>query len=184
MAKYDVIVLCASPLISGNSAKIAAEIVKNCETAGKKVHTIFLNKTENLRGCQSCYGCKKAGHCVVKDGTAPILDEIREAEAIVLATPTYFGEAAAQLRLVTDRFFSFLGGDFKCNLAPGKKAAVVVSCGSGYDGAVALGDKLLKQCGMCGFTPVGKIVVADKEMKQQTDTPEVQAEAKKLAAQL
>ena len=37
--------------------------------------------------------------------------------------------------MVEDRFFSFLGGDFVPNIAAGKKAAIVVTCGSGLDGA-------------------------------------------------
>lgn len=184
MAKADIVVLIASPRVNGNSATAALAVAKECEAKGKKVETVYLNKVENLRGCQSCYGCKKACRCVIKDATLPILDDIREAEALVLSTPTYFGEEAGQMKLVMDRFFGYLTPEFQTNLKPGKKAVVIVSCGTGHDGAVKVAEKLSQICAMSGIESAGQIVIDDPQMSGKAVDAKILAEAKKFADKL
>lgn len=87
-------------------------------------------------------GCKKAGHCVVKDDLTPVLDAIRNADGIILSTPDYFGDSCGQYRLLEDRMYGFINGDFSVNIDAGKKVAVIVTCGNGYDGAVKIADKI------------------------------------------
>ena len=135
------VVLLGSPR-KGNSEGIAMAIANEAKAKGNTIIEYRINQLKNAKGCQSCYGCKKAGKCVIKDDIAQVLEDIRAADSIIFATPLYFGQPSAQFRLVQDRFFSFLGGDFKPNIAAGKKAAIVVTCGSGIDGANKVADEI------------------------------------------
>ena len=128
------VVILGSPR-KGNSEAIAMAIANEAKAKGSTIKEYRINSLKNAKGCQSCYGCKKAGKCVVKDDISAILDDMRAADNIIVATPLYFGHATAQYRMVEDRFFGFLGGDFVPNIASNKKVAVVVTCGSGIDGA-------------------------------------------------
>ena len=128
------VVILGSPR-KGNSEAIAMAIANEAKAKGSTIKEYRINSLKNAKGCQSCYGCKKAGKCVVKDDISAILDDMRAADNIIVATPLYFGHASAQYRMVEDRFFGFLGGDFVPNIASNKKVAVVVTCGSGIDGA-------------------------------------------------
>jgi len=184
VVKADIVVLIASPRVNGNCATAALAVAKECEAKGKKVETVYLNRIENLRGCQSCFGCKKACRCVIKDATLPILDDIRDAEAIVLSSPTYFGEESGQMKLLLDRFFGFLTSEFHSNLVAGKKAVVITSCGTGHDGAVRVADKMAQICAMSGIETVGKIVIDDPQMGGKAVDAKLLAEAKKLADKL
>lgn len=135
------VVILGSPR-KGNSEAIALAIAAEAKAKGNEIKEYRLNQLKNAKGCQSCYGCKKAGKCVVKDDIAVILDDLRAADSIIIATPLYFGYSSAQYRMLEDRFFGFLGGDFKPNIAPGKKVAVVQTCGSGLEGAQKNADAI------------------------------------------
>ncbi len=151
----SVVVVLGSPRKGGNSETIAMKIA---EATGKEIKVHRINDL-NAKGCQACMACKKTGKCAVKDDMIAVLDDIRVADGVIVATPTYFGHASSQYRTFEDRMYSFVNGDFSCNLEPGKKVAVVVTCGSGLEGAKALADSVEGVfAGFLKLQPVGKIV--------------------------
>ena len=65
-----------------------------------------LFRLEKYTGCISCFGCKKEknkGHCIVKDGLAPVLDAIREADGLIIGSPNYLSELTASFRALYER---------------------------------------------------------------------------------
>ena len=51
-------------------------------------------------------GCKKApniGKCICRDGLAPILDAVREADGLIIGTPNYLGNISSGLRALYER---------------------------------------------------------------------------------
>jgi Multimeric flavodoxin WrbA len=179
------VVILGSPR-KGNSEAIAMAIANEAKAKGNTIKEYRINSLKNIKGCQSCYGCKKAGKCVVKDDITPILDDIREADSIVVATPLYFGHATAQYRTVEDRFFGFLGGDFVPNIAAGKKAAIVVTCGTGLEVAQKTAAEIEGVLG--GFFKmdvVGKIVKGGMMAPNAAESDAaVMAEAKAIGQKL
>jgi multimeric flavodoxin WrbA len=158
----SIVAIVSSPKKGGNTDKIVGSIVEGAKENGKDVKVYHLNQLKGAIGCQACFACKKTGYCIQKDDLAEILTAIRESEGIVLSTPVYFGEACAQLRLLLDRFFGYMGADFAPNIAPGKKVATIVTCGGGVDAANALAAKIEgTMAGAFKFEPIGKIVFAD-----------------------
>ena len=130
----DVTAVIASPRKNGNCAAIVGKMVETLEAEGKKVDVFYLNQLENVKGCQACMGCKKAGHCVRNDGLTPVLNSIAESGSVILATPDYFGQAISQYRMLEDRFYGYVGAGpngFVCNIPEGKKVVTVVTSGSG-----------------------------------------------------
>ena len=90
--------LLGSPRPKGNSKAMAARFCGAAEGLGAEVTTFALNKLK-YRGCQACMTCKtKLDKCVLKDDLAEVLDAIRDAEVLVLATPIYFAEISSQLK--------------------------------------------------------------------------------------
>ena len=62
----------------------------------------------SLRYCNGCYRClTKEGGCVLADDLAEILAAIADADALILAAPTYFLGAHACLKMFVDRGISF-----------------------------------------------------------------------------
>lgn len=181
------VVILGSPRKNGNSAAIAQAVAEGAKSKGNTIKTFFLNEYKNLRGCQACYACKKSGRCVQKDDTLPIIDAIRDADSIVIATPTYFGLSTSQYRAVEDRYFSFMGADFVPNIAAGKKVVIIETCGGGLDGAKKNADAIegvWKNFFKADI--VGKIVVGYQKPVpcEAADDAKTLAEAKELGKKL
>ncbi len=115
-----IVTLLGSPRPEGNSAAIAGRFIETAESLGAETRTFALNKL-NFRGCQACMACKtKLDHCALKDDLTGILDEIRDADALVLATPVYFGDITAQMKMFIDRTYSYYVPDFLTKAIPGR----------------------------------------------------------------
>jgi multimeric flavodoxin WrbA len=125
-----IVSLLGSPRSKGNSSTLAKHFCEAVEKLGAQVQTFELNKL-NFRGCQACMACKtKLDKCVLKDDLTQVLDSVRDADILVLATPTYFGDLTAQLKAFIDRTYSYLVPNFINNpnpsrLAPGKKLVFI-----------------------------------------------------------
>ena len=96
----------ASPRPEWNTAQLVKEAAGGAESGGARIIYFDLYKQEKFTGCISCFGCKKEpniGKCVCRDGLAPILDAIREADGVILGTPNYLGNISAGLRALYER---------------------------------------------------------------------------------
>jgi multimeric flavodoxin WrbA len=182
----SIVAIISSPRKKGNTSTIVQAMAEGAKENGKDVKVYYLNSLSDTKGCQACMACKSSVGCAVKDDHAEILKAIRDAEGVIMSTPTYFGEACGQFRLLQDRFYSFIGGDFASNLPPGKKLAIVVSCGSGVDSAKAMADKIEGvMTGRFKFESVGKIFLTnanppDTASKNSAVLAEAKAIGKKL----
>jgi multimeric flavodoxin WrbA len=95
-----------SPRKGWNTDLLISEAAKGAESAGAEVQYFDLYKLENFTGCVSCFGCKRKAHegeCVIKDGLKPVLDAIKEADAVIMGAPNYFGDLCAEFKLFYER---------------------------------------------------------------------------------
>lgn len=126
-----IVCLLGSPRKTGNSATVAARLMARAAALGAETETIWLNGLQ-YRGCQACYACKNGSEsCVVKDDLTPVLEAVRTADAVVLASPVYYGDVSAQLKAFIDRTFCYLKPEYyarpDCSrLEPGKGVAMVL----------------------------------------------------------
>ena len=119
----EVLILLGSPRPSGNSATLARRFGETAEKMGATVKAYHLNKL-SYRGCQACMTCKgKLDHCVLKDDLTEVLDAVRTADILVMATPVYYGEVSSQMKGFIDRTFSYLAPDYRTNPAPSRLPA-------------------------------------------------------------
>ena len=85
---------------------IVMEAAKGAESAGPYIKKTDLYKTEKFTGCISCFGCKREknlGRCIYKDGLAPVLEEIRKADGLIIGSPNYLGDFSAAFRSLYER---------------------------------------------------------------------------------
>lgn len=97
-----VVIISASPRKGGNSDTLCEEFRRGCEEAGNQVVKISL-RDKQINFCKACYYCKKAGECIQQDDVPAILQQMTEADVIVLATPVYFYTMNGQLKTLIDR---------------------------------------------------------------------------------
>ena len=106
------------------------ELTKN-NISKSNINTIRLYDLD-FKGCKSCFHCKKIGgkyygQCPIKDDLRELLPKIHECDALVFATPIYFGNITGELRSFLERliFSKFVYG--KESLAFKKPNAIIYS---------------------------------------------------------
>ncbi len=174
--------LLGSPRTKGNSATIANRFTETAAKLGAEVRTYELNRLA-YRGCQGCYACKnKLDHCALKDDLTEVLEAVREADVLLLATAVYYGEITSQLKAFIDRTFSYLKPDFHSNPEPSrlkpKKLVFVISQGNPDESLFAdifpryesflkwLGFRDNRLIRVCGISPATADGVTEKVLQQ------------------
>jgi multimeric flavodoxin WrbA len=115
-----------SPRPQGNSSTLARAFLQAAGKRGAQVTEYLLNQLA-YQGCQGCMACKtKRDTCILADDLAPVLNAVKEADLLVLASPVYFGDLSGQLKCFFDRTYSYLNPDFSTRVPPGKKAVMVL----------------------------------------------------------
>jgi len=123
-----VIVLLGSPRKRGNSAILAERIAKGAKTAGAQVETFYLHGMD-IAPCKSCYACKKPGSkgCSIQDDMQMLYRKMVEAEAWVIASPVYWFNMSAQIKIWMDRCFAFSA--YGMDSFAGKRIAIAMAYG-------------------------------------------------------
>ena len=111
MAK-KVLVIETSLRARSNSDALAEEFARGAKDAGNEVEIVSL-KGKKISFCTGCFGCQRAGHCVIKDDANEITEKILEAEAVVWSTPIYYYEMSGQMKTMIDRANSLYPRDYK-----------------------------------------------------------------------
>ena len=101
-----IVAINASPRAGWNTGTLIREAAKGAESEGAEVVVYDLYKLEKFTGCISCFGCKlpqTQGSCIYKDGLAPVLEDIRNADGLIIGTPNYLGDISAACRALYER---------------------------------------------------------------------------------
>lgn len=97
-----ILILSGSPRRGGNSDLLCDAFMRGAQESGHAVEKVFIRE-EKIGYCNGCYACKERGICVQKDGMQRVLDGMRNADVIVMASPVYFYAIDAQMKAVIDR---------------------------------------------------------------------------------
>ncbi len=172
----NIVALVASPRSEANTHRLVRAILDQARKNGASVREHFLN-TLSIRGCQACMSCRTRPECAVEDDCAPILEQIAQADAIVLGTPVFMWQMTGQLKLVIDRFFCFLSPDFSSRLKSGKKILFAVTQGQADEHEFQpYFDSVGRMLQFIGFGPHRVLVVggthAPNDIAQNPAVPE------------
>ena len=98
-----VLILSGSPRKGGNSDILCEEFLRGAREAGHQVEKVRPTE-KKIAPCLGCYYCAShGGECVRRDDMADLLQQMIDADVIVLASPVYFYSINAQLKAVIDR---------------------------------------------------------------------------------
>ena len=104
----NVLIITGSPRKGGNTDILADALEKGAREAGHRIMR-FDAGAASILPCRACYACRKAGRCVFDDDFQKVAPLMLEADVIVLASPIYWYDITAQLKLVIDKLVSFSG---------------------------------------------------------------------------
>ncbi|MCD7778719.1 MAG: flavodoxin family protein [Clostridiales bacterium] len=96
------VIINGSPRAKGNSDLLCDEFIRGAKESGHQTEKISLREY-SVNPCKACYACFKTGKCIQKDDMAEILDKVKNADVLLLASPTYFLTMSGQMKIFIDR---------------------------------------------------------------------------------
>jgi multimeric flavodoxin WrbA len=159
----NIVVLFGSPRQDGNTDKLTAAFIEGAKSTGSTV-TLFRVAKMNVNGCLGCRKCfENIGICVQHDDMKQILDAIRKADVMILASPVYYFNVTSQLKAVMDRTYPLLAEKRSTK----KVALLMTSLNAGVEeGAVIMYKKM---CAYFEWEPAGVIIASGLRGKNDID---------------
>ena len=132
-----IIIIDGGPRKNFNTASMLQKFAEGATSVSDKIEV----KTVRLygldyKGCMSCMACKVKGKasnvCKFKDALTPVLEEIAEADGLVLGSPIYFGDVTGQMRTFLERLaFPWLSYNDYSMTAPKRMPVVLMETMNG-----------------------------------------------------
>ncbi len=92
-----------SPHKEGNTAWIVNKILEGAKEEGAETQSFNFSDLD-IKPCQGCFACHNGdGGCVISDDMQKLYDNLKDADALVLGSPTYMGQMSAQAKIFVDR---------------------------------------------------------------------------------
>jgi hypothetical protein len=98
-----VVGIAGSPRRGGNTETLLDKAIEGASSAGAEIRKIILNELSFVP-CQECDVLKDDGSCVIEDDMRQVYRETLRADAIIVASPIFFGSVSAQTKMMIDRF--------------------------------------------------------------------------------
>lgn len=165
----NILLISGSPRKNGNTNALLEELTAGILEAGKhSVKTVDVTRMK-IVPCLGCDGCKRGEKiCVQKDDSQLLMNEMRQADYLVFATPVYWWGMTAQLKLAIDRLYA------DSSVLKGKPIGLIVT---GADALDSPQYRLIREQFQCmadyvGFTlSFAKSISAGKpgEVRSQPD---------------
>lgn len=92
-----------SPRIGGNTDILLDRVLEGAVRQGVCAEKVILNDLK-FCPCQECEDIKEDSLCVIDDDWHQVYKRIENADAIILASPIFFGSISAQSKMMIDRF--------------------------------------------------------------------------------
>lgn len=111
-----------SPRKNGNTSYLLSSVLGAAADLGAETERIQV-PGKNIKPCKGCTNCERKGFCSIDDDdmTAEMYPLLRRADVIILATPIYFYNATAQLKILIDRSQTLWARKYKLGLVdPGR----------------------------------------------------------------
>ncbi len=92
-----------SPRIGGNTDILLDKALEGAMSKGADTEKIILNKLRFVP-CQECERMANDGGCLIDDDMQIVFKKIKKADALIFASPVFFGSLSAQSKMMIDRF--------------------------------------------------------------------------------
>ena len=132
-----IIIIDGGPRKNFNTASMLQKFADGASSVSEdvEVKTVRLYGLD-YKGCMSCMACKIKGKasnvCKFRDALTPVLEDIADADGLVLGSPIYFGDVTGQMRTFLERLaFPWLSYNDYSMTAPKRMLVVLVETMNG-----------------------------------------------------
>jgi len=129
----NILAIVGSPRVTGNTNYLVDQALEEASRLGANIEKIILSK-KNLSPCFGHLNCGKFTECKRKDDGMSILQKFAGADGLILASPVYYYDVSAWMKIFIDRNYFLYTHDTKCKARA--VGIIVVAAGEGISGAV------------------------------------------------
>jgi multimeric flavodoxin WrbA len=109
----SIVGVCGSPHKKGSTIQYLQKVLEASESMGNVKTELITIAGKDIRPCMGCKTDKCYGECKIKDDMQEIYPFLRNADGIVIASPSYFGTFSGQLKMLIDRLRVLRHTDFQ-----------------------------------------------------------------------
>ena len=91
-----------SPRKGGNTDLLLDRILEGSLEVGAEVESLYVRRLK-INGCLECGSCDDTGECAIRDDMDTVYPLLQAADIIFLASPNFFYNVTAQVKLLIDR---------------------------------------------------------------------------------
>jgi len=116
-----VVGIIGSKRVTGNTATLVTSALDEIKRHGIETEAVYLGEM-SISGCTGCEGCAKTMECTIDDDMQKVYPLLREADALIVGSPTYFYDVTSDMKAFIDRCYSlvmFDAGDRSCWVGAG-----------------------------------------------------------------
>lgn len=121
--------ICGSHRAGKSTGQYLQAALAKCAEAGLETETAELAGMR-IEPCDVCEGCKAGNGCVKDDDARRLMDRMERADAIIVASPTYFASVSGKVKNLMDRTLSLRRKKF----ALGNKVGGAITVGASRNG--------------------------------------------------
>lgn len=157
----EIVAIVGSPRVNGNTNYLTDQALKEAEKLDINTDKIILARYQ-INPCQAHSDCKDLISCYQDDDLELILSKVYEADGIIVASPVYFYNVTAQMKIFIDRNIFRYRRNKKMKAK--SVGIIVVAGGAGLQETVdslarfikittnIAADKIFRVCGFVGAT--------------------------------
>lgn len=139
-----VLIINGSPRLSGNSARLIKELTNTFSKFNTESEVVNIGN-KDVRGCIACNYCHSKGEgCVFKDVVNEASTKFKEADALIVVSPVYYGSPNGTLISFLDRLFQSRNFDVRMKVG----AAFVIARRAGTTASFDVLNKYFTISGM------------------------------------
>ena len=120
-----ILAVVGSPRLDGNTNYLVDQALQEANKLGARTEKIIVSQ-HRLSPCLAHINCREFDSCTQQDDGAWMLDKFCEADGVILATPVYYYDVSAWMKIFIDRNY-FLGRHGK--KCPAKAVGIIVVAG-------------------------------------------------------
>lgn len=142
-----------SPKKNGNTAKLLNVALEKAKEIGADIELIHASEFLNELAVPFCVDCSAPckGICLKGEKVEAIVESLKRADGVILASPVYFGTVSAQMKAFWDKIRSLRGEKALLNTVGGAMSTGATRFGGQETTLRAMQDMMLVQ----GMTVVG-----------------------------
>ena len=132
-----IMIIDGGPRRNMNTAQMLQKVAEGAQSVSEEIEVKTVRLYDlDYKGCMSCMACKIKGKasnvCKFKDALTPVLEEIAQADGLVMGSPIYFGDVTGQMRTFLERLaFPWLSYNDYSMTAPKKMPVILIETMNG-----------------------------------------------------